>query len=81
MSENVSQDDAAGKVPALTKDQAAILSAYTGFLCGNFSDLHRYAEKVLGRPIWTHQFPSISEELHLASKADFLAICAGREAP
>jgi hypothetical protein len=60
--------------PALTKEQAAILGAYTGTLCGPFPDLHEYAERVLGRSIWTHQFPSLSQELKEAAKDDFLSI-------
>ena len=61
----------------LTKDQAAIIGAFTGIACGPFSDIHGYAEKVLGRPVWTHQFASeaLSEELREASRADFIAIC------
>lgn len=59
----------------LTKEQAVIIGAYTGYAAGPFPDIHEYAEKVLGRPIWTHQFPQITEELREASKADFLALC------
>lgn len=60
----------------LNKHQAAVIGAYTGITAGPFSDIHEYAEKVLGRPVWTHQFadPEIWEELHSASKADFLAL-------
>ena len=61
----------------LTKEQAAIIGAYTGILCGPFGDIHGYAEKVLGRPIWTHEFSDekIMAALRLAAKSDFLAIC------
>jgi hypothetical protein len=63
--------------PKLTKEQASILGAYTGILCGNFGDFHKYAEKILGRPIWTHEFASekFVEELKQKSKKDFLSIC------
>lgn len=61
-------------VPNLTKEQAAIIGAYTGILCGPFQDLHEYAERVLGRPVWTHQFPSLFQELKDAAKADFIAL-------
>lgn len=62
----------------LTKKQAAIIGAYTGVTAGPFSDLHEYAEKVLGRPIWTHEFADedVANELKEKSRADFLAICA-----
>lgn len=33
----------------LTKQQAAIIGAYTGIVAGPFSDLHEYAEKIMGR--------------------------------
>jgi hypothetical protein len=65
----------------LTRRQAAIISAYTGFLSGPFEDLHEYAEKTLGRPIFTHEmgFKEFSDELREATKADFLAILPGKE--
>lgn len=61
----------------LTKEQAAIIGAFTGIACGPFSDIHGYAEKVLGRSVWTHQFASkeFCEELREASRADFIALC------
>lgn len=59
----------------LTKEQAAIIGAYTGVLAGPFSDMAEYAERKLGRPIWTHQYPAIAAELKAAAKEDFLAIC------
>lgn len=64
-------------VPRLTADQAAIIGAFTGVLCGPFSDLHGYAERVLDRPIFTHEFGSqtVADTLSAASKRDFLALC------
>lgn len=60
----------------LTKEQGAILSAYTGYLCCSFSDLHEYAERILCRPVFTHEFAldSLVKELKEASKEDFLSI-------
>jgi hypothetical protein len=65
----------------LSRRQAAIISAYTGFLAGPFEDMHAYAEKVLGRQIWTHHFADekLSDELREKSKPDFEAICAERD--
>lgn len=50
-------------VPKLTKEQAAIVGVYTGVSCGPFSDIHELAEKLLGRPVWTHElaYPEIWE--------------------
>jgi hypothetical protein len=37
----------------------AVMTAYTGILfCENFSEFHEFAEKLLDRPIWTHEFAS-----------------------
>ena len=62
----------------LTSRQAAIVGAYTGVLAGPFSEMHRYVEEVMGRPVWTHEMASkkFTEQLRLASKDDFLSICA-----
>lgn len=63
-------------VPRLTKEQAAIIGAYTGITASNFSVIHEYAERKLGRPVWTHEFASkeLTAELKDAAKADFLSI-------
>lgn len=58
----------------MTKREAAIVSAYTGYLIGEFSDFQAYAEEIMGRPIFTHEFPKIADELKEKSKADFMSI-------
>lgn len=58
----------------MTKREAAIVSAYTGYLIGEFSDFQAYAEEAMGRPIFTHEFPYIAEELKEKSKNDFISI-------
>lgn len=65
--------------PRLTKEQAAIIGAYTGIVCGPFMDVHEYAEKVLGTSIGSSAFGMLmlAEQLKEAAKADFLAICHG----
>ena len=62
----------------LTSEQAAIIGAYTGVTCGPFSDVHGYIERVMGRPVWTHEMGSkaFMEKVREAAKADFLALCA-----
>ena len=61
----------------LTKRQAAIVGAYTGFSAGPFGDVQLYADEVLGRPTWTHEFASqdFADQLREAAREDFLAIC------
>ena len=65
----------------LTKEQAAIIGAYTGVTCGPFSDIHELAEKLLRRPIWTHEFalPEVNEELKKAVAPQFMALCYKEE--
>lgn len=65
----------------LTKEQAIIISAYTGFTACNFGDLHQAVEQKLGRSVFTHEFasPAIMEQIQEAFREDFLAICYQRE--
>ncbi len=60
----------------MTKQEAAIVSAYTGILIGEFSDMHKYVERKLNRPVWTHEMGSkkVAEQIKQASKDDFLRI-------
>lgn len=61
---------------ALTVREAAIVSAYTGFLIGEFHEVHRYVEEILGRPVQTLELASdeIEKEIHEKAQADFCAI-------
>jgi len=61
----------------LTPEQAAILGAYTGIALGPFADIHAYAERVLGRPILTHEFggADVWAELRVATHPDLMALC------
>ena len=41
----------------MTREEAILLSAYTGFLLApDFSEVHKFCEDTLGHPIWTHEF-------------------------
>lgn len=62
----------------LTKEQGAIIGAYTGVLSGKFSDMHEYIEKIMKRPVFTHEMGNkdTAEQIKQAAKSDFLAICA-----
>lgn len=61
----------------MTKQEKIIVSAYTGTLMCDFSDVHEYIEKKLGRPVFTHEMADkvILEEIKQKTKSDFLAIC------
>ena len=61
----------------LTKEQAIIVSAYTGVTAMNFGFVHEAVEKKLGRPVWTHEFADkeFTQKVQDAFRADFLEIC------
>jgi hypothetical protein len=61
----------------LTARQAAIVTAYTGVMAGNFPEFHKFAEEIVGNPIWTHQFASekLVEAIKEKAKPYFLEIC------
>jgi hypothetical protein len=44
------------------------LTIESGVLCCSFSEFHEWAEKLLGCPVWTHEFalPDTAERLKLA---------------
>jgi len=58
-----------------TKEQAIVVSAYTGFMACPFSDVHEAVEKRLGYPVFTHQFPALADKIAEAFKADFISMC------
>ena len=60
----------------MTKREAAIVSAYTRFLIGDFSDMHKYIEEKLDRAVWTHELADkiTWEEIKQKSKEDFINI-------
>ena len=62
----------------MTREQAAIIGAYTGIVSGPFADIQKYAERILKRPIWTHEFASqeLRDTLKQAATEDFKALCA-----
>ena len=60
----------------MTKQEAAIVSAYTGVLIGRLSAMHEYIEKILQRPVWTHELASkeLTKQIKDKSKQDFCNI-------
>ncbi len=61
----------------LTKEQAVIITGFTGISACGFGIFHEDVEKRLGRPVWTHEFASkeFSEEIRELYREDYLAIC------
>lgn len=60
----------------MTKHEAVVVTAYTQICIGDFSEYKKYAEKLLGRPICTHElmYDDVVEEIRRKSKPDFMAI-------
>jgi len=66
----------------LTRQQAAVLTVMTGVLCGEFSDFHEYVERIMGRPVFTHEMADEAFWLEAKRRArtDFLKIANTRGA-
>jgi hypothetical protein len=66
----------------LTKEQALIITAYTGVTTGiSLNDLALFAERKLGKLVdpFEFKFANIWEELKAASTKDFIALCYRKE--
>lgn len=61
----------------MTKREGAIISAFSGILCGNFASLQEYADEVMGYPTFTHQFGNkkFVDKLKEKSRNDFIELC------
>ena len=60
----------------MTKREALIISAYTGYLLCDMDELHKFIEKTLGRPVFTHELAqdNILDEIRLKLKDSFIEI-------
>jgi hypothetical protein len=60
----------------MNKREKAIVSAYTGYLCGQFSIMHEYIEGLMGRPVYTHELgdKKTMAQIHELAKPDFVAL-------
>ena len=60
----------------ITKDEMSIISAYTGILMGDFSDMHEYIERIMDRPVFTHEMGNkdICQQIKENAKPDFLKL-------
>lgn len=60
----------------MTKREAAIVSAYTGISLGDLNDFYKYIEKILERPVFTHELEdkSVWEDIKNKSRKDFCEI-------
>ena len=67
----------------LTKEQAIIISGFTGILCGEFYDFHADVEKRLGRGVQTFEFgiKSFITEVKKLYEADFIELATVNKEP
>ena len=56
----------------LTKREAAIVSAYTGYLIGEIGELYKYLSELIGRPVYTHEIPAIADKYRSRIRQDFV---------
>ena len=65
----------------MTKQEKIIVSAFTGILMCDFSDVHKYIEEKLGRAVWTHELADkrVWDEIKEKTEKDFLEICKQEE--
>lgn len=64
----------------MTKQECAIVMAYTGIVMltgDNLGIYYKYLEKILGRPVWTHELAckEVQKEIKEKSLNDFLTLC------
>ena len=66
----------------MTRRECAIVEAYTGIcMCSgeNRKYFYEYVDKIMGRPLWTHEHIVLAEEIKQRAKPDFLRLCAEAE--
>ena len=66
----------------MKRNEAVLVSADTGFLLTeDFSDVHKFCEELLGRPIWTHEFASdtLQKEIREKCKPMIVKMVRGEE--
>lgn len=64
----------------MTKQECAVVMAYTGIamLQGNdFNIFHQYVEKIMDRPVFTHEMGMdlVADEIKRRAKPDFINLC------
>lgn len=60
----------------MTKREAAIVTAFTGKMLGDFSIFHEYVEEILERPVFTHEMgdKKVAAEIRDKAREDFVNI-------
>lgn len=60
-----------------TNREGAVVSAFTGFLMGAWSEYHSYVEELFGRPVTHVEMCDLDfrKELREKARPDFVGIC------
>lgn len=60
----------------MTKREAAILSAFTGIMVGEFADMQAYVDELLGETTFTLQYGSraFADRVKEAARPDFIRL-------
>ena len=58
----------------MTRREATIVSAYTGYFIGGLDDLYEYLSELIGRPIYTHEIPAVLDKYHNKISQDFVMV-------
>lgn len=62
----------------MTDKEKAIVMAYTGVVmlkCDKIQIFYKYVEKIMGRPILTHEMAQLATKIKEKSKDDFMTLC------
>lgn len=62
----------------MTIKEKAIVMAYTGYtmLAGDhLIYYYKYLDKLFGRPVYTHEFLELKNEIHERARKDFIKLC------
>ena len=62
----------------LSKEDAIIVTGFTGIAACNFGDFQLDVERRLGRPVFTHEFGNkeFADQIKQMYRSDFIAICS-----
>ena len=58
----------------MTKREAAIVSAYTGYYLGELGELYKYLSELVGRPVYRYEITAISDKYHSRIRQDFVML-------
>ena len=66
----------------MTDEEKAIVMAYTGVCMlteDKFQIFHKYVEKLMGRPVYTHELGFLADTIKEKAKDDFIRLCESEE--